>query len=223
MVGDIQDILGRIKAVLPRGWFADVTPVLDSILSGASAGWSFLYSQLALVKSQGRLSTASGFGIDLFAADYFGPQLPRMGASDNSYRARITKSLLRPQCTRAALAAILTDMTGRPPTIFEPLRPADTGAYSTGSSGPYALSYSVAGAWGSPAMPFQAMVIAYRPPETGIPIVAGWGAGEGSYGMGAIEYATPAMSQVQVADQDIFSAIASVAPIGTTLWARISN
>jgi len=39
MLGDQQDMLRRIKTVLPARWFADASPVLDGVLSGLAAGW----------------------------------------------------------------------------------------------------------------------------------------------------------------------------------------
>lgn len=223
MVGSLLDMLSRLKATLPLGWFADSTPVLDSLLSGIAAAWSSFYAQVQTVRNQTRLSTASGFGLDLIANDFFGAGLTRGGDTDEAFRSRIAKELLRPRGTRAALVSILTDRTGRPPLVFEPARPADTGAYVRASDPPAGLAYGEAGGWGSLMMPFQALVVAYRPEESGIPSASGWQCNGGGYGIGSLEYASLAMSKGQVSDASIFEAVASVLPVAATAWTRISN
>lgn len=223
MLGDWQDMVGRVKATLPQNWFVNATPVLDALLAGAATAWSWCYMQLASVKAQARLSTAFGVGLDLLANDFFGQAVVRSGESDGAFRARIGKELLRPKATRAALAAVLTDLTGRGPVIFEPTRPADTGAYSSDQGTPLGLAYSEAGGWGSLRMPFQTLLVSFRPSESGIPQVGGWGCNAGGYGAGRLEYASLEMSQGQVSDSEIFSAVASVLPIATTAWVRIED
>ena len=218
LIGDQQDMLRRIKAVLPARWFADTSPVLDGVLSGLAAGWAWLYGLLAFVMAQTRIATATGVWLDMIARDCFGTRLSRRGAqSDDAFRTRIQRELLRERGTRGAISAVLQDLTGRPPVIFEPARAADTGAYGL------ATGYGMAGAWGSLNLPYQCFVTAFRPHGNGIAQISGWGAPAGGYGRGALEYASLDMVQGQVTDEDINAAIAGVLPVATVAWTRITN
>ncbi|CAJ0707249.1 hypothetical protein R11007_05068 [Ralstonia holmesii] len=113
----------------------------------------------------------------------------------------------------------MTDLTGRAPTIIEPSRPADTGAYGAPNSG-----YSVAGAYGQVSLTYQAFVTAYRPYGSGIPSVAGYGFSPTGYSTPSQgEYTDPSMSSNNVSDADIYAAIEAVRPVATTIWTRISS
>jgi hypothetical protein len=217
-IGDRPDMLRRIKAVLPARWFADTSPVLDGVLSGLAAGWAWLYGLLDFVIAQTRIATATGVWLDMIARDCFGARLFRRGAqADDAFRTRIQRELLRERGTRGAISAVLQDLTGRPPVIFEPARAADTGAYGL------ATGYGMAGAWGSLNLPYQCFVTAFRPHGNGIAQISGWGAPAGGYGRGALEYASLDMVQGQVTDEDINAAIAGVLPVATVAWTRITN
>jgi len=218
MTGDTPDMLSRLKATLPSRWFADTTPVLDGLLTGLAATWSWLYGALAYTKLQTRIATATDSFLDAITTDFFGLRLPRRPAEpDAAFRPRIQRELLRARDTRAAVIVVLTDLTGRPPHIFEPTRPADTGAWC----GP--LGYGVAGGWGSLMLPFQCFVTAFRAQGSGIASVAGYGQPAGGYGHGAIEYASLSMLTGEITDADITQSIASVMPVSTIAWTRISN
>ena len=218
MTGDAADMLGRLTSLLPLRWFPDATPVLSALLAGLAEGWAWLHATLQYAKMQTRIATATDTFLDLVARDCFAGWLARrIGESDASFRGRIQKELLRDRATRAALIGVLTDLTGRAPLVFEPARPADTGAYGL------ALGYGVAGGWGSLALPYQSFVTARRPLASGVPVVAGWGSGGGGWGAGAIEYAARPMVEAQVADADITAAIARTIPAATIAWTRISD
>ena len=213
MIGDPADIASRIKTVLPSRWFSDTSPVLDTLLSGLATAWSALYSLLAFVRAQSRLATATGDFLDAIAADFFGSRLPRRAAEiDNQYRGRITAALVREHATRAALNAVLNDLTGLEPKIFEPAYPADTGSYSG-----HAIGYGVAGAWGNLSLPFQVFISAHRPPPAGIADVAGYGTG------GPLARASLSEAGGQLTDADIYAAITSVLPTASIAWTRITN
>jgi len=219
MTGDIPDMMSRIKAVLPRGWYPDSTPVLDAVLNGVASGWAWTYSLLLYVRAQTRIATATDVWLDVIAQDYFGANLQRRPAeSDTSYRQRIGAELLRERGTRAAINSALTDLTGRAPAIFEPARSSDTGGYTIGGVG-----YGAGGGWGNLTLPLQCFVTAYRPGGGGVATVAGWGSGAGGYGEGAIEYAGLTMIEGQTSDADIAAAVASVLPVTAIAWLRISN
>lgn len=218
MTGDLQDMLARLKATLPARWFPDSTPILDGMLTGLAQTWANLYAKLAFVRLQTRLATATGGFLDAISRDYLGATLPRrLSEPDVAYRVRIRKELLRERNTRAALVSVLTDLTGRAPIVFEPSRPADTGAYAA------AAGYGAAGGWGSLALPFQCFVTAYRAQGSGIATVAGYGGPNGGYGGGGIEYASLSMVQGQITDADIDAAVARVMPVSSIAWTRISN
>ncbi|HET9019597.1 MAG TPA: hypothetical protein VFN46_08425 [Acetobacteraceae bacterium] len=218
MTTNIADMQGRLASLLPLRWFADDAPVLSSLLAGLADGWAWLSDMLAYAKLQTRIATATDTFLDLVSQDCFAAALPRRtGESDAAFRGRIQQELLRERATRPALVAVLTDLTGRVPVVFEPARPADTGAYGT------ALGYGVAGGWGSLALPSQSFVTAFRPLGAGVPVVGGWGSGAGGWGVGAIEYASRPMVEAQVSDADITAAVARSVPVATIAWLRISD
>jgi hypothetical protein len=220
-VGDATDIAARLAALLPAGWFQGDTPVLDALLAGIADPLSFLYSLIAYARTQTRIATASDGFLDLISADFFGTGLPRNPAEgDGAFRARILARLLRQQATRAGMIQTLATLTGRVPAIFEPERPADTGAWNSAQS----LAYGMAGGWGSRLLPAQCFVTAFRPATSGVPNVAGYGQPVGAYATPSqIQYATAAMIEGAVTDADIYAAIADSQAAGTIAWTRISS
>lgn len=219
MTGDAADMKGRLKALLPR-WFGDTNPVLDALLSGIGAGLAIVYVFWAYAKAQTRILTATDAWLDVIAADFFGLTLRRgAGESDATFRLAILTNLFGPRATRAALAKVLTTLTGYAPTIIEPWQPTDCGAYRAGWAG-----YGSAGAYGSLLLPAQAFVIAKRPKQTGIANVAGYGNAPAGYGTGSqAEYASLAMIKARVSDADIYAAIDATKAAGVTIWTRIVN
>lgn len=213
MTGDAADMLSRLKAVLPARWFGDATPVLDGLLSGLASGWTAIYTLLQVIRAQARLATASDSFLDMISADFFGQWLPRRVTEfDDPFRLRIGQELLRERGTRAGLITVLTQLTGRPPAVFEPARGGDTGGYSSGG-----LGYGVAGGFGSVSLPFQVFVTAYRPHGAGIALIGGYGTG------GLREYGSLSMVPVQVSDADIYAAAARAMPAATVCWLAISS
>ncbi len=153
-IGDLTDIQGRLKRVLPARWFGDVTPVLDGVLAGLASGWAGLYALLALVRVQSRVATATDQFLDGAGQDFFGGRLSRMsGEADAAYRTRLLRALVRSRATRAAVLDAARSAGGSA-TVFEPSQPGDTGVYG----GP-GLGYGVAGGWGSLSMPLEALVV----------------------------------------------------------------
>ncbi|HEX3350119.1 MAG TPA: hypothetical protein VHS58_18675 [Acetobacteraceae bacterium] len=199
-IGSTQDVLARLKAVLPLRWFPDATPVLDGLLTGLASAGAALYGMLNYVQKQARIATVTDSFVDLAVQDYCGQRLfRRSGESDSAVRARLSREVVRLRATRGAMAAALTDLTGRTPTIVEPARAADTGGYGV------ACGYGAAGAWGSAAMPFQCFVTAYRP-IAGAQLPPGAPPIEGSVG-----------------DAEILAAVAAVTPAGAIAWTALSN
>ncbi len=157
------------------------------------------------------------------ANDFFGARVTRKGRSDATFSSYIRRELMRDRGTRGAVIAVLTDLTGRPPAVFEPARSADTGGWGGQGRLISGLGYGKAGGWGSLSLPYQAFVTAYRPSGSGIANVTGWSMRGGGYRVGNIEYANLAMTQAPVTDTDIYAAVASVMPVAAITWTRISN
>lgn len=218
MTGDREDLARRIRELLPADWFGESTPVLDAVLHGLAEPQAFAYRLIEYADHQVRLRTATHGWLDIVGADFFGNTLPRkLGQSDTNYRGVLIANLFREHGTRAAIERVLVDLTGRKPTVFEPGRPADTGAYDL------AGGYDVAGGYGALDMPHQAFVRAFRPAGTGIPHVAGYEASTGAYDTPSrLQYVTLAMITDAVTDSDIFRALDRVKPAGTILWTSIS-
>ncbi len=224
MIGDQQDMAARIRAVLPARWFPDQSPVLDGLLQGLAAAWSWLYSLLQYVQAQARIATASDVWLDIISQDFFGSSLPRLsGQGDDAFRARIRRELFRDRATRAALNSVLQDLTGREPIVFEPARIGDTGSYGSLAGIGGGLGYGTIGGWGNLSLPYQCFITAYRPVGGGIASVSGWNNSAGGYGAGIIEYASLGMVQGQVTDSDINAAITGVLPAASIGWTLISN
>ena len=218
MTGDQDDMAARMKAVLPARWFGDATPVLDALLAGIGAVWAVVHGQWRALVAETRIATATDGFLDMIAADFFGPALPRrLAEEDAAFRARIQRELLRERGTRRALEAVLTDLTGRAPLVFEPARPGDTGGWAMGAG------YGAAGGWGSLMLPRQCFVTAYRPAGEGIAWLSGWGAFAGGYGAGTAAWGTRAAIGGQVSDADIAAALSATMPAAAIAWLRIDN
>jgi hypothetical protein len=219
MTGDQNDMVNRLKSVLPARWFGDVTPIFDGLLNGLANAWSGLYILLQSAAEQARIATATGVFLDLASTDYFGAAMPRrMGESDAGFSQRLRNSLLAGRATRSAVSSMLLDLTGRTPIIFEPLNAGDTGGYNSGT-----LGYSSAGGYGSNNLPFQFFLTAYRPNATPISNAGGYGVGPGGYGTAPMFYAELANISGMITDADIYAAAAAVLPTAYTGWMNISN
>lgn len=222
--GDSSDITTRIKSYLPRGWFGDSTPILDAVLAGISQILSFIYTLYAYAVLQTRIATATDAWLDLIAYDFFGSTIKRStGQSDDAFRSVIVAALFAEKATRAGMIKMLTTMTGRTPVIFEPNRPADTGAMNA----PTSAGYCGVARMGSMAVPYTCMITAYRPKATG-------GSAGGAFADApkisamatplATSYANSmGYAQQYVTDADIYAAIASCKMEGTIAWVHISS
>jgi hypothetical protein len=208
MTGSISDIVSRLRAVLPKRWFAEQAPNLAAILQSIAAPWAWLYS------------------LDLIAYDFFGTKLNRkLSESDLNYRSRIKAALLREAATRTAVSAGLEALIGSKPTLFEPANCMDTGSYGTLIAGSSivgtGLAYGSAGGWGSLVLPLQFFVTASRPATPGISMLAGYGTPNGAYGEGQISYINLDLLPGHVTDQDIQSTLCGLLPVNAVAWLRI--
>lgn len=105
---------------------------------------------------------------------------------------------------------------------------ASVGGYGAGSDAYFVSSGSAGtsrggGFYGSLSYPFQVFITALRPKSGGIPIVAGYGMGQGGYGAGAIEYADIGAVQATVSDADIYACIARNTAAGIIPWVAIQD
>jgi hypothetical protein len=224
-VGDRDDVARRLRAVLPARWFPDTeagstsnTPVLDAVLAGIAEVWAAVHGQLSYVALQARIATATDVFLDMVGTDFFGRTMKRRQSEEDShYRARLQARMLRPRGTRSAMKRVLLDLTGREPAIFEPMLSSDTRGWGS------ACGWGTAGGWGSLTMPYQCLVIAFRPQGGGVSEVSGWGVSAGGWGGGIIEYATASMQSQEVNDTEITAAVAETMPAATIAWMRISN
>jgi hypothetical protein len=217
--GDTTDMAARLKRLLPP-WFGESNPLVNALIAAAAAVLAFAYSLFAYAQAQARIRTATGIWLDIVAQDFFGSRIVRSsGQSDDSFRALILANLLRPRATRQAISDVVQALTAFAPQIIEPFRPVDCGAYSVG----YAC-YGGAGAYGSVSLPAQAFLVADRPRQPGIAIVAGYGASTAGYGVGSqAEYASLDMLGARVTDDQIYGTIAEAKAAGVTIWTRIKN
>lgn len=223
--GDVNDILGRLNSYLPDKWFTGSTPILTAVLTGFSTVLAQIYALYVYAKLQTRVATATDAWLDIISADYFGIGLPRsIGESDSSFRSRIQANLLAPRTSRPAMVTVLTRLTGRAPIIIEPMNPADTGAMSA----PTSKGYCGVARMGSMAVPFNALVIAYRPVVTG-QIQAG-AAFSNAPKLSAMS--TPASQgytgslaaqQSSIGDAAIYAAINATRPAASVVGVVISN
>ncbi|MDG2337633.1 MAG: hypothetical protein P8N94_06565, partial [Gammaproteobacteria bacterium] len=79
----------RFMDLLPP-WFSTEAPAVNGLRAGAATVITHVRDVVREARKQMRLSTSSGGYIDLFAADFFGTDLPRrQGEGDASYRTRI--------------------------------------------------------------------------------------------------------------------------------------
>lgn len=226
--GDNNDIFSRLKAALPQRWFgstSDSMPAVDSLLTGIATGLSFIYSLYAYAKLQTRISSATDGFLDLISGDFFGSSLLRKsGQTDASYRASILANLFRPRATRPAMAAVLTQLTGNAPVIFEPNRPLDTGCLGANTG---INSFCGVARMGSMACPFSALITAYRPAVTGGLAGAAYTDAITWSAMGApLSHGytgSLALTSSVATDADIFAAVEATRPIATNIGVCVTN
>ena len=217
MTGDTADILTRLKALLPNGWFKGSTPVLDGILTGIASGLSQVYGFIAYARLQTRIATATDAFLDLISFDYFGYRLPRRSSeSDTAFRTRLKAALLLERATRKGMVQALTLLTGRAPILFEPANPLDTKCYNS------TAFYNKSGSYGSVALPFQVFIIAYRPFVQSAGNLSTYN-GNAYYNSPTTNYANLGLRAAAVTDQDIYNTIDSVKPANTIVWVQLQN
>lgn len=221
--GDQNDFIGRLQQLIPDGWFPNgLSAIRDAIITGAANGFAFIFSMLAYLRLQARISTATDGFLDLISFDFFGGKLPRgAGQLDASFRNQIIAFLFRQRNTRRAIILVIQQLLGTTPTVLEPQRVSDTGAYDLANT----LAYDVpgAGVYGDSGMPLQCFVTVTLPATLAIatPMIAGYGIPFGAYGIPSqFAYGSaPTIDPVQAAD--IYAALDSVRPVTGVIWTQI--
>lgn len=142
--GSVDDFAGRLRRLLPKGWFPpepqgleeEAAPVLAALLSGFGAVLAGIWQLMLECSRQMRLSTMSGAFLDMAADDYFGESglVRRASESDNVYRKRISASLFAERNTRQAVTNAIVAATGVRPVIIETLNAADCHALACAAS-----------------------------------------------------------------------------------------
>lgn len=225
--GDQNDISGRIESYLPRGWFGDLTeaPIIGGVIAGMASVFAVIYTLIMFFWAQTRLGTSIGGWIDLWAADFFGGNLPRNPSeTDAAYILRIQATIFQRKATRPAMISMLTQLTGNAPIVFEPNRPLDTGCLGT-NSGPN--SFCGVARMGSIAPIYTALITAYRPQVAG-------GSQGAAYTDAAVwsALATPlshgytgslAAETTIASDAAIYAAINQCRPVATNIGVCITN
>jgi len=224
VTGSSDDILHRIRRVIPKGWFAFTAAFLDALIGGISDSASWCYGLIGYAKAQTRLATVFGIWLDIFAYDFLGLTLTRNGAQDSAFRAITRATILQERVTRAGMIAAITQLTGRAPLVFEPWNTFDTGGYSGLNQTCGSFGYGVGqGGYGNMNLPGQIFMTVFRGSPSGVPNVSGYGAGAGGYGVGAIAYVGASSQQVGITDDIILRVINLTKPTGTTVWVKFSG
>lgn len=213
MTGDQADIFDRLKALLPRSWFQDNTPIKDALLQAPAWALSSNYAQITYAALQLRIKTAMDSWLDIISHDFFGDSLPRLtNESDGAFRGRILANLFVKGPRRADMSNVLTLITGRVPTIFEPSNTTDNGGWDGGAY------WDIAGGWGDP-LPYQSFVTAYRPIGGAVDL-GEWDTYRLAWdAYGAWSDASP----TTVTDAAIIAAVESTKPVGYVVWLRIAD
>jgi hypothetical protein len=217
MTGDSNDLLARVKAVIPFYWFAYAAPLRDAVLGGLCDAAAWCYSWITYARQQSRIATSFGPFLDLIALDFTGRYLQRNGTTDNVFRNKIQATILQERVTRAGMVNAITALTGNPPTIFEPWNTGDAGGYGAPN-----FAYGQAGAWGSMQLPGQVFITVTPGAGAGVPDVGGYGTSVSGYGVGSGEYVGPQIEESGVTDADIYQTIVATKPTGVLCWTKIN-
>ncbi|TPG62198.1 hypothetical protein [Ewingella americana] len=114
--GDQNDILGRLKALIPPSWFGDNSIFRDAILSACAQALAWCYSLYLYAQLQTRIGTVTDGWLDMIAYDFFGNNYGRTaGQSDDIFRNSIKISIFRERGTRHSIQKVLKGLTGHTP------------------------------------------------------------------------------------------------------------
>ena len=213
--GDSGDMQTRLIRLVPGGWFDDAAPLRSIVFGGIADALAWIYVQAGIVTLMSRLSTATGYFLDIAALDFFGLRIRRnSGQTDTAFRSRIQAEIFRERVTRAGMIKALTDLTGNAPAVFEPWNSQDAGAIGATFACGAGLGI------GSVSYPNQVFLTVYRPKNAGIANVAGIATSAGGIGSGAFT-GVDLTQETGVTDADIYRTITDTKPSGTIVWAKL--
>lgn len=214
--GSADDIVQRVKVLLPKRWWSFVAPIRDAILGGIADLSSWSYSLIIYAKLQSRVAWATDIWLDIISRDYFGNTLPRKtNESDAVFRLRIQKELIRERVTRKGMITAIEDLTGLPAVIFEPWNTGDTGAWDNGT-----FALDIAGGWGD-YLPAQSFLNVTPPGLQGIVGIGGWDTGYLAWDGGIGMWADMSLIVGSVTTQDIYDTINKTRPTGSIVWTQL--
>ena len=234
--GDTNDILSRVKRLIPNRWFAWTAPYRDAIMGGVSDLAAWCYQWILYARSQSRLATANGVFLDIYSFDFLRYNIKRNGANDATFRALAQSTILQERVTRKGMTQVVTNLTGTQPWIFEPWNSGDAGAYSNFGTGAVYGQFGYGqgvGGYGSYQYPGQVFMKVLRGANSGVPLSTGYGGYAGGYkgpdavsgqagSVGAVQYVGFYTRLIGVTDQMIEQLITYTRPTGTTVWLQIS-
>lgn len=225
--GSSDDILSRVKRLIPSRWFAWVAPYRDAIIGGLSDSAAWNYTLIGYAKAQTRLATAYGVWLDILCFDFLGGVLTRGGMLDDAFRAVIKATILQERVTRPGMINAVMKVTGLAPTIFEPWNTGDTGAYGNKAIGQICggqFGYGVGnGGYGNMNLTAQSLMQVYRSAPSGVPDVDGYDGAIGGYGVGAIEYVGSTTQLEGITDEVIYKVINLTKATGSIVWVAFTN
>ncbi len=217
MIGDTDNMLERGKALIPRGWFPDDSPVLDGLLSGFASVGAHCHALLAYVGKQTRIGTATDGFLDLAAYDFLGLRVRRKpGQSDESFRALILREIFRERVTRAGIKSAVEDLTQLQARMFEPFNARDTGGLDTGY-----LGFDMVGRYGAIDLPRTIFIALLNPVGAGLPGAPGFDDGLGGIDVPPEQFGDIAKVIGPVTHQDIYDTINDTRAAGVTAWVAI--
>jgi hypothetical protein len=214
-LGGSDDIIRRVKLLLPKGWWNDVAPIRDAIIGGVADAAAWSYGLIAYAKKQTRVAWATDFWLDIVSKDYFRFELSRkVNEPDDKFRLRIQKELIRERVTRQGMIDALTDFTGKVPYVFEPWNTGDTGAWDEGH-----FAWDISGGWGDTCLPAQSFVNVV-PPGAGIPGAPGWDCAAMGWDIGGM-WGDMSLIAGAITDADIYATINKTRPTGAIVWTQL--
>lgn len=214
-LGEADDIIRRVKLLLPKGWWNDVAPIRDAIIGGIADTSEWAYSLITYAKKQTRVAWATDLWLDIIAKDYFRFEFPRrINEADEGFRERIQKELIRERVTRKGMNDALVDLTGKQPVIFEPWNTGDTGVWDYGN-----FALDISGGWGDTILPAQSFVNVI-PPGAGIPGAPGWDAPSFGWDFSGM-WGDMSLIAGTITNDDIYATINKTRPTGSIVWTQL--
>lgn len=225
MALDSITFVRRLRALLPKGWFSEDSPILGALLTALADPWVGLSNNIDYVSSQTRIQTATDIWLDLAGADYLGSLITRQpGETDDAYRCRIRANLLTSAGTRCSLMEGVAGLADATAQIFEPTNCSDTGAYGDSVApltGPVCrLAYGLSGGWGSLNLPYQVFITVATKPLPGEATPIGYGVPGGGYSAGSLVYNDITDVPGTLTDDEVRIKILRLVPVNCTAWIR---